>query len=159
MKEVINWMDYGLFTPKNDNTYLLEYIALNTKKRVVGLFYYQDGEWYDEDYTTNYEYLSQPGVITMIAEIPKCKNNLDLQQLEEKIILLENTIISLGKVIKEKKEMWDYFEKRFVKISTCTPDKKEKCIVYPDRCEGERCMEWLDLVDLLDKATDKGEIK
>lgn len=80
--------------------------------------------------------------------------------LKAENLRLKNTIISMAKTIREKKEMWEYFEKRFVKVSTCNEDMKAECSMFQSGyCEDERCMEWLDLVDLLEKATENGEIK
>lgn len=47
---------------------------------------------------------------------------------------------------------------RFVKCNTCTPDMKEKCLMFNENlCEGERCEELVDLMALVDKreADDK----
>ena len=41
---------------------------------------------------------------------------------------------------------------RFVKCNTCTPDMKEKCLMFNESlCEGERCEELVDLMALVDK--------
>ena len=41
---------------------------------------------------------------------------------------------------------------RFVRCNTCTPDMKEKCLMFNESlCEGERCEELVDLMALVDK--------
>lgn len=41
---------------------------------------------------------------------------------------------------------------RFVKCNTCTPDMKDKCLMFNENlCEGERCEELVDLMALVDK--------
>ena len=41
---------------------------------------------------------------------------------------------------------------RFVKCNTCTPDMKEKCLMFNENlCEGERCEELVDLMALVNK--------
>lgn len=79
-----------------------------------------------------------------------------MNELDEEYrrLLVENE--RLKKELQEGKARWQYFESRFVKCNTCTPDKKENCLMFTEGlCEGERCEELIDLEALIDKAIEK----
>ena len=80
----------------------------------------------------------------------------DILDLEIKYAKLLEENKRLKKELEDGKTRWKYFESRFVKCNTCTPDKKENCLMFTEGlCEGERCEELIDLEALIDKAIEK----
>lgn len=54
--------------------------------------------------------------------------------------------------LEQEKKLNAEIKARFVKCNTCTPDMKEKCLMFNENlCEGERCEELVDLMSLVDK--------
>lgn len=61
-------------------------------------------------------------------------------------------IADLEKELEQEKKLNAEIKARFVKCNTCTPDMKEKCLMFNESlCEGERCEELVDLMSLVDK--------
>lgn len=83
----------------------------------------------------------------------------ELEQLKEENRRLKDTLISVCKIVKENKEKWEYFESRFVQVDFCSEEQRTKCLLYPLDCQGDNCKSFIDLVDLLDKAIDKGAVQ
>lgn len=53
----------------------------------------------------------------------------------------------------KEKALNAHIKARFVECNTCTPDKKEKCLMWSENlCEGERCNELVDLMQLINKG-------
>jgi hypothetical protein len=74
------------------------------------------------------------------------------QQSEKKIEELEKENAELEKKFKAEQDLNAEIKARFVKCNTCTPDMKEKCLMFNENlCEGERCEELVDLMSLVDK--------
>ena len=93
-------------------------------------------------------------------EIEKNKSlEKELQEKEEEIKRLKNNLISLGQIVKENKEKWEYLSGRFVQVNYCSDDQRTKCPLYPIDCQGDNCKEFVDLFTLLDKAIDENGIK
>lgn len=56
-------------------------------------------------------------------------------------------------------KLYKYLAARFVTVSQCTPDMKDKCLMFSEGlCEGERCNTFVDLESLLDQAAENGKI-
>lgn len=82
-----------------------------------------------------------------------------IEELENDNKALANNVVQLGEIIKKKEKLWKHLEARFVEVcKTCTQEEKAHCIMFPEYCEGE-CTEIVDLLGLLEKATEKGGIR
>ena len=67
--------------------------------------------------------------------------------MSEAIIIQE-----LRKELEHERNLNAEIKARFVKCNTCTPDMKEKCLMFNENlCEGERCEELVDLMSLVNK--------
>lgn len=87
-------------------------------------------------------------------------NQEEIEELHKQIADLRNTLSSALNVIKENKEKWKYLEGRFIQVNECTEENKKKCLLYEDmRCDGTACKQFIDLVALLEKACESGEVK
>lgn len=61
-------------------------------------------------------------------------------------------ITDLERELEQEKKLNAEIKARFVKCNTCTPDMKEKCLMFNENlCEGERCEELVDLMSLVNK--------
>ena len=61
-------------------------------------------------------------------------------------------IQALKKELENERKLNAEIKARFVKCNTCTPDMKEKCLMFNENlCEGERCEELVDLMSLVEK--------
>ena len=66
------------------------------------------------------------------------------------IICGENA--ELKEQLKQEKELNKEIKARFVKCNTCTDDMKAKCLMFSENlCEGEKCNELVDIVNLINK--------
>ena len=62
------------------------------------------------------------------------------------------TIRKLKKELEEERKLNAEIKSRFVKCNTCTPEMKDKCLMWSENlCEGERCNELVDIQALMDK--------
>lgn len=91
------------------------------------------------------------------------KKNNELEEenasLKKDVRGLSDKVIELGNIIQKKTKLWKYLESRFVEVCrVCSTEEKAKCIMFPEYCEGE-CKETIDLLALLEKAVDRGEVK
>ena len=78
-------------------------------------------------------------------EIKRLKRAAAVHNLMEKCADLE-------KKLKAEQDLNAEIKARFVKCNTCTPDMKEKCLMFNENlCEGERCEELVDLMSLVEK--------
>ena len=69
-------------------------------------------------------------------------------------------IEELEKELKAEKELNAEIKVRFVKCNTCTPEMKEKCLMFNENlCEGERCEELVDLISLVNKRDTDDKVK
>ena len=67
--------------------------------------------------------------------------------MSEAIVIQE-----LKKELEKERSLNAEIKARFVKCNTCTPDMKEKCLMFNENlCEGERCEELVDLMSLVNK--------
>lgn len=67
--------------------------------------------------------------------------------MSEAIIIQE-----LEKELEKERKLNAEIKARFVKCNTCTPDMKDKCLMFNENlCEGERCEELVDLMALVNK--------
>lgn len=58
----------------------------------------------------------------------------------------------LEKELEAEKKLNAEIKARFVKCNTCTPDMKDKCLMFNENlCEGERCEELVDIMALVNK--------
>ena len=58
----------------------------------------------------------------------------------------------LEKELEKEKNLNAEIKARFVKCNTCTPDMKDKCLIFNENlCEGKRCEELVDLMSLVNK--------
>lgn len=58
----------------------------------------------------------------------------------------------LEKELENERKLNVEIKARFVKCNTCTPDMKEKCLMFNENlCEGERCEELVDIMALVNK--------
>ena len=79
--------------------------------------------------------------------------------LEEKLEL-KKQIFKLEQELKAEKELNAEIKVRFVKCNTCTPEMKEKCLMFNENlCEGERCEELVDLMSLINKRDTDDKVK
>lgn len=61
-------------------------------------------------------------------------------------------IKDLEKELEHERSLNAEIKARFVKCNTCTPDMKDKCLMFNENlCEGERCEELVDLMSLVNK--------
>lgn len=61
-------------------------------------------------------------------------------------------IKELERELEKERKLNTEIKARFVKCNTCTPDMKEKCLMFNESlCEGERCEELADLMSLVEK--------
>lgn len=61
-------------------------------------------------------------------------------------------IKTLKQKLEDERKLNTEIKARFVKCNTCTPDMKEKCLMFNENlCEGERCEELVDLMSLVSK--------
>lgn len=73
-------------------------------------------------------------------------------------LALKDPILQQGfeiicKELEQEKKLNEEIKVRFVKCNTCTPDMKEKCLMFNENlCEGERCEELIDLMALVNKS-------
>lgn len=71
----------------------------------------------------------------------------------------ERRIKELEKELENERKLNAEIKARFVKCNTCTPDMKEKCLMFNENlCEGERCEELVDLMALVNDSGDKVKI-
>ncbi len=71
-----------------------------------------------------------------------------------------NTIENLQKELEKERNLNAEIKARFVKCNTCTPDMKEKCLMFNENlCEGERCEELVDLMSLVEKRNNDDKLK
>lgn len=67
--------------------------------------------------------------------------------MSEAIVIQE-----LKRELENERKLNAEIKARFVKCNTCTPDMKEKCLMFNENlCEGERCEELVDLMSLVNK--------
>ena len=67
--------------------------------------------------------------------------------MSEAIVIQE-----LKKELEHERKLNAEIKARFVKCNTCTPDMKDKCLMFNENlCEGERCEELVDLMSLVEK--------
>lgn len=58
----------------------------------------------------------------------------------------------IEKQLENERKLNEEIKVRFVKCNSCTPDMKDKCLMFNENlCEGERCEELVDLMALVDK--------
>ena len=61
-------------------------------------------------------------------------------------------IEDLERELEKERKLNAEIKARFVKCNTCTPDMKDKCLMFNENlCEGERCEELVDLMSLVSK--------
>ena len=69
--------------------------------------------------------------------------------------ICKDTVIAIDYLLKElekEKKLNEEIKIRFVKCNICTPDMKDKCLMFNESlCEGERCEELVDLMSLVNK--------
>lgn len=66
--------------------------------------------------------------------------------------ILQQGFEIICKELEQEKKLNEEIKVRFVKCNTCTPDMKEKCLMFNENlCEGERCEELVDLMALVNK--------
>ncbi|MBR6135027.1 MAG: hypothetical protein IKQ22_00875 [Clostridia bacterium] len=69
--------------------------------------------------------------------------------------ICKDTVIAIDYLLKElekEKKLNEEIKIRFVKCNICTPDMKDKCLMFNESlCEGERCEELVDLMSLVEK--------
>lgn len=66
--------------------------------------------------------------------------------------ILQQGFETICKELEQEKKLNAEIKARFVKCNTCTPDMKDKCLMFNENlCEGERCEELVDLMSLVDK--------
>ena len=69
-------------------------------------------------------------------------------------------IENLQKELEKERKLNAEIKARFVKCNTCTPDMKEKCLMFNENlCEGERCEELVDLMSLVEKRNNDDKLK
>lgn len=79
-------------------------------------------------------------------------DNLTRTNLEFAYQKAEKRIEDLEQDLKHEQDLNAEIKARFVKCNTCTPDMKEKCLMFNENlCEGERCEELVDLMSLVNK--------
>ena len=67
--------------------------------------------------------------------------------------ILQQGFEIICKELEQEKKLNEEIKVRFVKCNTCTPDMKEKCLMFNENlCEGERCEELIDLMALVSKS-------
>jgi hypothetical protein len=67
--------------------------------------------------------------------------------------ILQQGFEIICKELEQEKKLNAEIKARFVKCNTCTPDMKEKCLMFNENlCEGERCEELVDLMALVSKS-------
>ena len=79
---------------------------------------------------------------------------LDARELQLKTLFDEQKqkITNLEKELEYERSLNAEIKARFVKCNTCTPDMKEKCLMFNENlCEGERCEELVDIMSLVNK--------
>ena len=60
---------------------------------------------------------------------------------------------TLKKQLEAEKKLNEEIKVRFVKCNTCTDEMKSKCLMFSENlCEGDRCEELVDLIDLINKS-------
>lgn len=65
----------------------------------------------------------------------------------------EQYIRELEKQLETEKKLNEEIKVRFVKCNTCTDDMKSKCLMFSENlCEGDRCEELVDLIELMNKS-------
>ena len=71
---------------------------------------------------------------------------------------LEDPILQQGfecicKELEAEKKLNEEIKVRFVKCNTCTDEMKSKCLMFSENlCEGDRCEELVDLMELINKS-------
>lgn len=87
----------------------------------------------------------------LIEELKELVQQREQRGLEvQEDLLKEKT--DLEKELEKEKKLNAEIKARFVKCNTCTPDMKEKCLMFNENlCEGERCEELVDLMSLVEK--------
>ena len=59
----------------------------------------------------------------------------------------------LNAQLEAEKKLNEEIKVRFVKCNTCTDEMKSKCLMFSENlCEGDRCEELVDLIDLINKS-------
>ena len=62
-------------------------------------------------------------------------------------------IKDLEKELEAEKKLNEEIKVRFVKCNTCTDEMKNKCLMFSENlCEGDRCEELVDLMELINKS-------
>lgn len=62
-------------------------------------------------------------------------------------------IEELEKQLEAEKKLNEEIKVRFVKCNTCTDEMKSKCLMFSENlCEGNRCEELVDLIELMNKS-------
>ena len=76
----------------------------------------------------------------------------ELKDVDEILNLDCHYIDELEKDLEKERRLNEEIKVRFVKCNTCTPEMKDKCLMFNENlCEGERCEELVDIMSLLDK--------
>ena len=67
--------------------------------------------------------------------------------------ILQQGFECICKELEAEKKLNEEIKVRFVKCNTCTDEMKDKCIMFSENlCEGERCEELVDLMELINKS-------
>lgn len=86
----------------------------------------------------------------------------EVRTLSERVLRLQKDKVKLidennqlRKELEEGKKRWAYYEARFVECNTCSPEDKEKCLMFSEMlCEGDRCKTLIDLEQLINIEDD-----
>lgn len=110
----------------------------------------------EDGFTNNPVPSIQEDVLSLRSENEQLK--LEIENLKADKNALAHNVVMLGKIIREKEDLWNYLEKRFVTVEkVCDVEEKAKCPMFPEFCEGS-CKERIDLVALLEKACEGGNV-
>ena len=67
--------------------------------------------------------------------------------------IAEKQIADLKAQLEAEKKLNEEIKVRFVKCNTCTDEMKNKCLMFSENlCEGDRCEELVDLLELINKS-------
>ena len=106
-------------------------------------------EYFGKVYTDNKETLQN--ALKRIAELEQ-----KLEQTEKDLTDYQFNypkIKDLEKELEAEKKLNEEIKVRFVKCNTCTDEMKNKCLMFSENlCEGDRCEELVDLMELINKS-------
>lgn len=94
-------------------------------------------------------------------ELQKIKEHIEIHARREPGAVIITRILwkaveeleTLQEQLEVEKKLNEEIKVRFVKCNTCTDEMKSKCLMFSENlCEGDRCEELVDLMELINKS-------